>query len=206
MGDGAIRIRPLREDDFPTIAALFGERGASSGCWCMWWRVPRGGKTWEAARGAPNRRALRTLVEGGRVHALLAFAGDRPVGWCNYGPRGDFPRLETVRAIRREWGPTTWSINCFYVAAGWRRRGVARALLDEATRRAFAAGATEIEGYPIVVVERAGYTGTPAMFARAGYEDCGGSVGKRLMIRRLAAAPRRTPARRRAPRSPTAGR
>lgn len=182
-------VRPVTPADFPVIAGLFGERGACAGCWCMWWRVPRGGKTWAAVRGAPNRRALKLLVERGRVHAVLALAAedDRAVGWCNFGPRADFPRVETVRAVRREWSAGTWAVNCFYVAAGWRRRGVARALLDAATRLAFAAGATEVEGYPGVPVGgRIAYTGSPSMFAKAGFRDVGGSEGRRLMLRRRA--------------------
>jgi GNAT superfamily N-acetyltransferase len=182
-----LTVRSVTPDDFPLIAALFGPRGACGGCWCMWWRVPRGGKTWEAARGEPNRRALRALVQRDEVHALLAFDGDEPVGWCQYGPRADFPRLETVRALRRAWDDGTWTVNCFYIKPGWRGRGVARLLLDEATRRALAAGAREVEGYP--AVPRGGklpgafaWTGVPSLFARAGYRDAGGSTGKRLMI------------------------
>ena len=41
-----LTVRPLREDDWPAIEELFGSNGACGGCWCMWWRVPRGGKLW----------------------------------------------------------------------------------------------------------------------------------------------------------------
>jgi GNAT superfamily N-acetyltransferase len=171
-----ITVRPLRWNDWPLILKLFGERGACGGCWCMWWRVPRGGKLWQECKGEKNREAFRELVETGQVHAVLALAGKEPVGWCCFGPRQTFPRLERVKALKRDFDKKTWSIVCFYINARWRGRGVAGQLLEAATARAFALGAKEIEGYP--VVSRSGgalpaafvYTGVPKLFERAGYE------------------------------------
>lgn len=93
-------LRPLEPDDWPHLVRLFGGNGACGGCWCMWWRVPRGGKLWEAAKGQKNRDSFRRLVKARKVHGVLAFLGEEPVGWCAFGPRGDFPRLETVKALR----------------------------------------------------------------------------------------------------------
>src|SRR5688572_287492 len=96
-----LTIRPLTPADWPVVERLFGPKGACGGCWCMWWRVAMGGKTWHAAKGDPNRKRFRQLIEAGDVHAVLAFAGDEPVGWCCFGPRSDFPRLERVKGLRR---------------------------------------------------------------------------------------------------------
>src|SRR6266496_789133 len=120
-----LTIRLLTPDDWPILTRLFGSNGACGGCWCMWPRVPKGGKAWEGAKGPKNREAFRRLVKAGKVSGILAFAGDEPVGWCSFGPRGTFPRLERVRAIQREWSEDTWSIVCFYIPARWRRCGVA---------------------------------------------------------------------------------
>ena len=32
-------IRPLTADLWPALEDLFGENGAVSGCWCMYWRI-----------------------------------------------------------------------------------------------------------------------------------------------------------------------
>ena len=87
-----LRFEPVTVDRWADLEALFGERGACSGCWCMWWRLSR--PKYEAQKGAGNRRALRRIVQSGEVPGILAYDGARPVGWCSLGPRSAFPRLE----------------------------------------------------------------------------------------------------------------
>jgi GNAT superfamily N-acetyltransferase len=178
MTSDSIQVRPLTPTDWPVIELLFGDNGACGGCWCMWWRVPKGGKTWEQAKGKKNRDAFRRLVKAGKVHGVLAFAGEEPVGWCCFGPRSTFPRIERVRALQRETPDTTWSVVCFYIPARWRGKGVATELVKTATERAFALGAKEVEGFPVVpkkapdkVPAAFAWTGIPALFEAAGYEE-----------------------------------
>src|SRR5215203_724128 len=103
--DGALEVRALERTDWKTVAELFGENGACGGCWCMWWRVERGGKTWDEAKGAKNRARL---VRSGSVHAMLALADGEAVGWCSFGPRPSFPRLARSRVLQREAPENTW--------------------------------------------------------------------------------------------------
>jgi GNAT superfamily N-acetyltransferase len=188
-----ISVRAVGKDDWPGIVELFGERGACGGCWCMWPRVPRGGKLWEELKGAKNRESFRRLVKAGRVHAVMAFAGEVPVGWCSFGPRSTFPRLETVRALKREGAPDAWSVVCFYIHPRWRRRGVGILLLRAATEAAFAAGAAEIEGYPVPPRSAApipaafAWTGVPAQFSAAGYRKLPRRAGRPIYVKRPAA-------------------
>ena len=175
MSNSPVTVRPVEPADWPAIEKLFGEKGACGGCWCMSWRVPKLGKLWEQVKGEPNRASLRQLVASGEQHAVLAWAGGEPVGWCSFGPRGDFPRLETVKAFRHYWSPATWSIACFYIHPRWRRRGVAGRLLEAATARAFELGAREVEGYPLEwrngpAPAAFAHTGVPRLFEAAGYE------------------------------------
>jgi len=176
MHEPELHVRPLRRSDWKNVETLFTERGACGGCWCMWWRVERGGKLWESSKGEPNRRALKQGIENGEVHAVLAFAEGTPVGWCSFGPRPTFPRLERVKALRGRYPDATWSIVCFFVPARWRGRGVASALLHAATERAFQLGAGRIEGYPVVPRKKTepvpaafAWTGVPSLFRKAGF-------------------------------------
>ena len=171
-----VSCRAATPDDRAVVADLFGPNGASGGCWCMHWRVPKGGAMWKACKGEPNRRAFFKLLKIGRAQGTLAFAGGRPVGWCNIGPLEEFPRIRNSRVLSRDAPPGTWSVNCFFVAAGWRRRGVASALLKEAATLAFARGARVLEGYPTPqkpdqsLVAAFTWTGTRALFAKAGFK------------------------------------
>lgn len=172
-----LKVRPLTKADWPVIESLFGSKGACAGCWCMFWRSPFGGRKYQERLGETNRNDFRELIETGRVHGLLAFIRDRPVGWCSIGPREDFPYLERSRVLQTDWKPGTWSITCFFIPAGERGKGVATALLEGAVRLARKCGAREIEGYPINVrpdgkkaAAAFAWTGVPVLFERAGFE------------------------------------
>ncbi len=173
----AIRCVELQPDHWPAIVELFGENGACGGCWCMWWRVERGGKLWAETRGAPARRRFKKLVESGAARGVVAFDGERPVGWCSLGPRGEFPRLERVKAYRRDDAAEVWSVNCFFIARSHRGRGVARALLRKAIAACRRRGAKMVEGYPVTATRDGGrlaaafsWTGPITIFEEAGFE------------------------------------
>jgi GNAT superfamily N-acetyltransferase len=185
-----MKIRAIAPTDRPAIEALFGERGACAGCWCMHWRLPRGGQLWREMQGEPNKRAFFKLLAAGRVRALIAEAKGEPVGWCSFGPRGDFPRLAASRVFHRAHEtPTTWSVVCFFIKPAWRRHGLATALLRAATAEAFRAGASEIEGLP--ALHRPGatlapvfaWTGVAEMFESCGYGPVESTTGRRLYLK-----------------------
>ncbi len=187
---GRLRIRPLTRADWPQIERLFGPRGACGGCWCMHWRI-RGAKAWEAAKGDPNRRAFRRLVERGEVQGVLAFAGDEAVGWCAVGPKAGLEKLAASGVLRTETEREPWAVSCFYIPAAWRGRGVATALLRGAVALARQRGAPLVEGYPVpprkgLVPAAFAWTGVPALFERAGFQALPGRAGVRpIYVRRL---------------------
>jgi GNAT superfamily N-acetyltransferase len=178
MKDAAapIACRAATNADAAAISRLFGANGACGGCWCMHWRVEKGGAAWAACKGEPNRRAFLKLLKQGHVQGTLAFADDKPVGWCNFGPREEFLRLQRSRVLSYEAAPETWSINCFFIAPGWRKRGIATALLSAAMETAFERGARVLEAYP--TPQKAGqtlaaafaWTGTRSLFAKTGFK------------------------------------
>ena len=65
---------------------------------------------------------------------LVAFDGERAVGWVSLGPRTDFERIVRSRVIPTIDDRPVWSIVCFAVSSSARGQGVARALLDAARR------------------------------------------------------------------------
>jgi len=179
MPEPSIRTRDLTRDDWGHLEGLFGDRGGCAGCWCMVWRLEA--KEFRAGSGEPNRLALRELVRSGRLTGCLAFAEGgppRPVGWCSVAPRSEFPRLERAPTLRTDWDEGTWSVSCFFIARGWRGKGVATQLVDAAVDLARRGGAKRVEGYPAAPY-RSGdrmpgafaWTGVPKLFERAGFDD-----------------------------------
>jgi GNAT superfamily N-acetyltransferase len=164
-------IRPATAELWPALEDLFGKHGASNGCWCMYWRIPAYG----SRPGAENRRDLRAIVERGPPPGLLAFSGELAVGWCQLTPRTDIPQVRGKRFFVAVDETPVWSISCFYVRAGWRRKGVTAALIAGAETAARAAGAPALEVYPVDPQKQVGagnlYTGVASTFAKAGFVE-----------------------------------
>jgi GNAT superfamily N-acetyltransferase len=122
-----------------------------------------------------NRRLLRSQVDGGTfAPGVLAYLEGEPVGWCGLGPREAMPRLLNSRTIPRVDDVPVWSIGCFVVRPGHRRRGLTRSLLDGAVAYARSMGATCIEGYPVDpdgkrVSSSFGFVGFTSTFEAAGF-------------------------------------
>src|SRR5262245_29023808 len=120
-----VTVRPLTPDLWPALKDLFGKRGAVGGCWCMYWRI---GRTYRANPGSANKADFHDIVERGPPPGLLAFAGDLPVGWCQVTPRDDLPWLDRTWRLKRVDEVPVWSISCFYIRIGWRKRGITAVL------------------------------------------------------------------------------
>jgi len=176
-----LRILPVTRERWPALEDLFGECGASNGCWCMYWRL---GPAYRQ-HGERNRRALRKLVESGSQCGLLAFHGELPVGWCQLTPRSALPYLERYPLLKRIDDLPVWSISCFYVRRGYRLRGVASALLAAAVKEARRAKSHAREAYPSDPNKtRNDFTGARALFLGAGFEIVASRGGPRSIARR----------------------
>ncbi|MBF8289893.1 MAG: GCN5-related protein N-acetyltransferase [Chloroflexi bacterium] len=118
---------------------------------------------------------LESQVRGGNLApGLIAYFDGEPLGWCGLGPRAAMPRLVNSRTIPWPNEPAVWSIGCFVVRAGYRRRGVARSLLGGAVAYALSMGAPAIEAYPIDpagarVSTAFGFVGFVSTFEAAGF-------------------------------------
>jgi GNAT superfamily N-acetyltransferase len=153
---------------------------AVSPCWCQYWRLSAGDYG-RGAKGAAHdheaarrKNALRKQLGGAAPPGVLAYLEGEVVGWCGFGPRHELQRLVRSRTIPKVDDRPVWSIVCFLVRPGFRRRGIARALLHGAIACARAHGAPALEAYP---VDPAGeristafaYVGTLPMFELAGF-------------------------------------
>jgi GNAT superfamily N-acetyltransferase len=162
------------------------------GCWCQPWR----GRD-EIARDTGESRPetlRRQLATFDVPPGFLAYVDGAVAGWCGVALRSRSPRLANSRTIPADDQPV-WVIACFRVRVGFRRRGVAAALLDGVVAAARAAGAPGVEAYPIDPAgERVdvgfAYVGLVPMFERAGFDQVGVTSGhsagrERVIVRRM---------------------
>jgi len=165
-----IGTRDLTPDLWPEMERLFGENGACAGCWCMRWRL-RPSERISIANAPRMKRRQRALVEAGASRGVLAFAGADPVGWCAIALRSELPKLQRSKALAGDAAPDVWCIPCFFVKAGFRGRGVARALLRHALRTIRAEGGRIVEAYPVrpPATNAAAFTGTVPFMESEGF-------------------------------------
>ena len=171
-----IMVLPATPKHWPDIEELF----APIPCWCQYWRVSASeyGRISKAQlrerQLAERRNALRNQLERPTPPGVIAYVDGRIVGWCGFGPRHTMERLVRSRTIPAMDSRPVWAIVCFLVRSGYRRRGVARALLHGAIECARSHGAPALEAYPVDPGGRRidvnfAYVGTLFMFEQAGF-------------------------------------
>jgi GNAT superfamily N-acetyltransferase len=166
-----ITFHPLTAERWNDFEKLFGPRGATGGCWCMYWRLSN--KDFEAMKGDTNRKVMNSIVEKGEVPGILAYLDGQPAGWCSIAPRETFPRLENSRVAKAIDDQQVWSVVCFFIHKNHRRMGISEALLKAAINYAVKQGAKIIEGYPVEPKEQE----MPAVFAYYGMASVFRTVG-----------------------------
>ena len=167
-----LEILPATLDRWADVVTLLGGDG-ERGCWCQAWR----GSDSPLGRGDPARNRMLAesqLAMDDVAPGLIAYLDGDPVGWCGLGPRAAMPRLVRSRTIPNIDDLPVWSIGCFRIRVGYRRRGVARALLAGAVDYARQMGAPAVEAYPIDAEgERVdvgfGFVGFTSTFETAGF-------------------------------------
>jgi GNAT superfamily N-acetyltransferase len=168
-----LTVRPLTPDLWTDFEHLFGPRGATGGCWCMFWKLR--GKAFDENKGEPNRQMQKSIVESGTVPGLLAFENDEPVGWIAVEPRSAYPKLAHSRILKPVDEEDVWSVTCFFVAKQARRQGLTVDLLKAAVDYVRERGGKILEGYPVETRKEMPapfiYTGTAAAFQNAGFVE-----------------------------------
>ena len=155
----AYTTKELSKRTWPDFERLFSQGNGWDFCWCMYFHRPcflpedkrlhsRG------ERAVRNRRDKRELVEKGCSHGMLVDVKGEPVGWCQYGPKEELPRIDNSRAYRglalKRGTEKFWRITCFVVDKKYRKRGVATTALKAALEAIRSKGGGLVEAYPII--------------------------------------------------------
>jgi GNAT superfamily N-acetyltransferase len=169
--------RELSRDTLRDFEALAAKQGS---CWCMHYQRPKPVTRRSATDTyrAINRRDKARLVREDRSHAILVYEGWTPVGWCQYGPREELPRIDAGRGYRKVGPPAgdakLWRITCFFVDRAYRGKGVATFALKAALESIRRQGGGIVEAFPVVSKKMAAvpewrWFGTPSMFQKVGF-------------------------------------
>jgi GNAT superfamily N-acetyltransferase len=147
VGEPTYTVKALDESTWDAFAALVERNnGVFGGCWCMGFHPDGVGND---TTPSMNRERKLERVRAGTAHAALVFDGYDSVGWCQFGPPDEVPRIKSRAAYEK--GLTTtpdWRIACNFVGKGHRRQGVATAGLSGALDLIAALGGGLVEGYP----------------------------------------------------------
>ncbi|HLS41469.1 MAG TPA: GNAT family N-acetyltransferase [Ornithinicoccus sp.] len=192
----AITVVPANLADWGEVEKVFGTRGPASWCWCQRYKLrPR--ESFGSFPAEERAHRLREQIDPGdpaaeRTAGLLARLDGEPVGWCAVEPRPAYHGM--VRNQKVPWqgrdedpeDPGVWAVTCFVTRAGYRKRGVATALLHAAVGHARGHGAHALEGYPItttkVILEEL-HVGTVGMFEAAGFREVSHPTLRRVVMR-----------------------
>jgi GNAT superfamily N-acetyltransferase len=194
--EAAISVVPANEASCADLQAVFGTRGQGATCQCQRYKL----RAREAFRSFPvEERAFRLRrqtdcgnPESETTSGLVAYLDGRPVGWCAVEPRIAYEGL--ARSFRVPWegraedkaDDSVWAVTCLFTRAGFRKRGVSRALARASVDFARERGARAIEAYPITtknVIAEELHVGTEKVFADAGFTEITRPTLRRVVMR-----------------------
>ena len=192
----ALSVVPANEASWDDLRTVFGTRGPASRCFCQRYKLRRR----ESFGSFPAEERADRLREqtdcghpgSGTTSGLVAYLDGEPVGWCAVEPRTAYDGL--VRNNRVPWtgrdedkaDDSVWAVTCLFTRAGFRKRGVSRALASAAVDFARDRGARALEAYPItttdVILEELN-VGTVGVFAAAGLTEVSRPTLRRVVMR-----------------------
>ena len=199
MAATAVRISivPANRASPEDLAAVFGSRGDPARCQCQWFKLRRA--EWRTMPREERASRLRAQTNCGHPDAaetsgLIAYLDGGPVGWCAVESRVAYPRLRDTKVpwVGRKEDPSdpgVWAVTCFVTRAGFRRRGVSRALARAAVDFARERGARAVEGYPMLTEPGKEITwgelhvGSRSIFAAAGFAEVSRPTRRRVVMR-----------------------
>jgi len=179
---------PATKDRWADLVELF-DRPIVRTCFCMYYR-----KAGDTGPGDLNRRAMKALVDRGKVPGLIGYEDGVPVAWVSIGPREDYVRLGRSPIMKPVDDRPVWSIVCFFVAPEARSKGRSHRMLRAAIDYARSQGVRLVEAYP---VDRAGpshpdtmFFGAKSMYDKAGFREVARRKSTRPVVRRIVRPPR----------------
>jgi GNAT superfamily N-acetyltransferase len=196
--EGSITIVPANEASWEDLRAIFGNRGYAAYCQCQKFKM-RNWAEWNSTPVSERMARLERQTHCGypssrTTSGLVAYLDGEPVGWCAIEPRTAYIRLPPRRVAWEARGEdkdddSVWAVTCFATRAGFRRRGITRALARATVDFARERGARALEAYPMLtepgqeVTWGETHVGTRNIFADAGFQEVSHPTLRRVVMR-----------------------
>lgn len=182
-------VRPVTPSRWADVEDLFGpEKGANSGCWCMWPRLTA--SDYRIMGKDRRKKAFKSCVAAGPVPGLLLYEKGQAIGWVAVTPREDVIRFGKAKtsALEPDKDPRThYAITCFYVRTGHRRRGLMTDLAKAAIAYAKKNKAAAIDVCPIEtdrpLMWGEGFVGIVSVFRDLGFTEVARRSPRRPLMR-----------------------
>jgi GNAT superfamily N-acetyltransferase len=195
--DAAISVVPANEASYEDLQTILGTRGDASRCQCQWFKIRD--REWRSVPVSERAERLLEQTHCGDPRArttrgLVAYLDGEPAGWCAVEPRTAYVRLLRTRVpwtgrAEDKGDEGVWAVTCFVTRAGFRRRGISRALARSAAEFARERGARAVEGYPMITQPGQEmtwgelYVGSRSIFAAAGFAEVSRPTPRRVVMR-----------------------
>ncbi len=142
-----------------------------SGCYCQFYHFPGSMKEWGEITKEQNRNASEKLILEEKMNGLLAYVNDQPVGWCNVNSKKKYSKILYEDEFEENARDKIASIVCFVISPRFRKKGIARLLLQKAIINLRENGFKWLESYPRKgeLSDAHSYHGPVSLFSSEGF-------------------------------------
>ncbi len=128
----------------------FADNPHWAACYCRCHHFDHKKCDFDSTKAEENRTAVIDLIKNGTLRGYLAYDGDKPIGWVNANHRNNFTAIPYEKIDNTE---NIGSLMCFIISKDYRRKGIAKMLLNAACDGFKRQGLNFAEGYPVLDVE-----------------------------------------------------
>ncbi|MFT4148159.1 MAG: GNAT family N-acetyltransferase [Micrococcaceae bacterium] len=182
MNSKNLTIRFATAEDWNSIETLFGKKGASNGCWCLYWLI---GPEYKRRDRELNKIAFEKEVSHDMT-GIIAYRDDVPVGWARFSRRSTLEYLMERFSSYNFSADDPMTLSCFYISSKARNTGVMTELINYACNWA-KKNEEAIEAYPIDIEKRKvvtdAFTGALSTFLKAGFVELAPMAKNRPVVR-----------------------
>jgi hypothetical protein len=164
-----LKVAPLdasRCDDFYHVHSVTHGEGW---CYCVaWWTSTW--DDWNMRTAVENRTLREQLFSQGQYDGYLLYESDKPIGWCQCGPRDRLTKL--CKQYNLAPDPEMWAITCFIIVSRNRGQGLAHYFLIEILKDLNRRGVKKLQAFPKRGKDLSKgevWTGPEVLFQKAGF-------------------------------------